>query len=241
MAPMMERLRGVAADCGLTLGAKFTNTLVVRNHRDFFDTDDMYLSGQPLHVVAMAIFAKFRRRFPDIPASFSAGVDRGNFADCVALGLTPITTCTDLGDAELQMGDVHVVAEFQSALGPLVLDLYASGTVGAELTIYDVPDAPDALGIEAVNTGKVVLDLQSFEGDLTLFSYEAIELLLASILSDVLAGDLLVGLVGAFPLPSVTIGGYVPGLAEDATLFFDPHTLNGVGAHRLLGGDLSTE
>lgn len=152
-----------------------------------------------------------------------------------------ISTCTDLGDAEIQMGDVHVLAEFDSAVGPLVLDIYASGVVGAELTIYDVPDAPDALGIESVNTGIVALDLQSFEGDLTLFSYEAIELLLSSILSDVLAGDLLVGLVGAFPLPTVPVGGYVPGLPEDATLSFDPHTLNGVGAHLILGGNLATE
>jgi putative selenate reductase len=31
-----------------------------------------------------------------VPISFSAGVDARNFADCVALGFTPITTCTDL-------------------------------------------------------------------------------------------------------------------------------------------------
>jgi len=31
-----------------------------------------------------------------VPISFSAGVDNQNFPDCVALGFTPITTCTDL-------------------------------------------------------------------------------------------------------------------------------------------------
>ncbi len=96
MVPMVRRLRAVAADRDLTLGVKFTNTLVVKNHRDFFTTDDMYLSGQPLHVVATHLFAKFRGVFPDVPVSFSAGVDQKNFADCVALGLVPITTCTDL-------------------------------------------------------------------------------------------------------------------------------------------------
>jgi hypothetical protein len=160
----------------------------------------------------------------------------------IAPMLPPVlTTCTDLGDAELQLGDIHVVAEFDSAVGPLVLDLYASATVGADLTVYQIPDAPDALGIEAVNTGTIVLDVQSIQGDLTLFSDEAMELLLGSILSDVLAGDLLVGLVGAFPLPSVPVGAYVPGLAPDAELVFDPHTLEGVGAHLILGGDLATD
>jgi putative selenate reductase len=31
-----------------------------------------------------------------VPISFSAGVDSRNFAECAALGFTPITTCTDL-------------------------------------------------------------------------------------------------------------------------------------------------
>jgi putative selenate reductase len=31
-----------------------------------------------------------------VPLSFSAGVDSRNFADCVALGLAPVTVCTDL-------------------------------------------------------------------------------------------------------------------------------------------------
>ena len=40
---------------------------------------------------------RFRRQFGDrVPVSFSAGVDRRNFADAVALGLTPITVCSDL-------------------------------------------------------------------------------------------------------------------------------------------------
>ena len=39
----------------------------------------------------------FRRTFGDAhPISFSAGVDAGNFADAVALGLKPVTVCSDL-------------------------------------------------------------------------------------------------------------------------------------------------
>ena len=56
----------------------------------------MYLSGPPLHVITLALVERFRRARPAVPLSFSAGVDNRNFADCVALGLAPVTVCTDL-------------------------------------------------------------------------------------------------------------------------------------------------
>src|SRR5207302_754242 len=58
---------------------------------------EMYLSGPPLHVLAMALVARFREKFGDAyPISFSAGIDRANFPEAAALGLCPVTTCSDL-------------------------------------------------------------------------------------------------------------------------------------------------
>ena len=99
MTGMVERLGATARSFGLGFGVKFTNTLVVENHRSFFPAteQDMYLSGPPLHVLAMRLVARFRERFGDRYAvSFSAGVDQHNFADAVGLGLVPVTSCTDL-------------------------------------------------------------------------------------------------------------------------------------------------
>jgi putative selenate reductase len=96
---IVERLGATADALGLSFGVKFTNTLIVTNHRGFFPTTEqqMYLSGQPLHVIAVSLVRKFRQRFGDrFPISFSAGIDRKNFADAMALGLTPITVCSDL-------------------------------------------------------------------------------------------------------------------------------------------------
>jgi putative selenate reductase len=95
---MMDRLGKVAEGEGLTLGAKFTNTLVVSNHRTFFPKEDrMYMSGQPLYPISLSLALKFREAVgADMSISFSAGIDAQNFADAVASGLTPITTCTDL-------------------------------------------------------------------------------------------------------------------------------------------------
>ena len=98
MLEMTDRLVERARALGRELRLKLSNTLVVRNHRSFFPPGEsvMYLSGPPLHVVTLALVEKVRRARPEIPLSFSAGVDNRNFADCVALGLAPVTTCTDL-------------------------------------------------------------------------------------------------------------------------------------------------
>jgi len=93
------RLGELARSLELGCGVKFTNTLIVENHRSFFGDHvrEMYLSGPPLHLLAMHLVRRFRRLFGDrFPISFSAGIDARNFPDGVALGLVPVTVCTDL-------------------------------------------------------------------------------------------------------------------------------------------------
>ena len=100
---LCERLTAFAARRGRSVGFKFSNTLEVENHRNFFTPDNriMYLSGQPLHVIALALTDEFcravaGRRAGDVPISFSAGIDARNFPLAVACGFTPVTTCSDL-------------------------------------------------------------------------------------------------------------------------------------------------
>ena len=95
----VERLGQTADSLELGFGVKFNNTLIVENQRNFFPETEkvMYLSGTPLHVLGINLVQQFRERFGDrFPISFSAGIDKTNFADSVALGLTPITVCSDL-------------------------------------------------------------------------------------------------------------------------------------------------
>jgi putative selenate reductase len=94
-----DRLSRLAASRGLRFGAKFSNTLEVQNHRNFFQPSEkiMYLSGAPLHLITLTLAGEFRKAMgAAFPISFSAGVDRKNFANLVACGFVPITTCTDL-------------------------------------------------------------------------------------------------------------------------------------------------
>jgi putative selenate reductase len=98
-ADFMDRLVGTGRSLGLGVGVKFSNTLLVDNHRSFFPATEkaMYLSGPPLHVLAMHLVQRWRRVFGDrTTVSFSAGIERTNYPDAVALGLVPVTVCTDL-------------------------------------------------------------------------------------------------------------------------------------------------
>ena len=106
---MMARVTDAGHELGLHTGAKFTNTLEVVNHRSFFPATEqvMYLSGAPLHPIAMELAWRFNEAFTEhqlatgadhapTTLSFSAGIDKHNFADCVACGFVPVTVCTDL-------------------------------------------------------------------------------------------------------------------------------------------------
>jgi len=95
--PMMQRLQNLAREKGKTVGAKFTNTLVVKNNEYYFNEPERYLSGPPLYVLAMHLVQKFRKSVgADFPVSFSGGINKDNFTEAVACNMAPVTTCTDL-------------------------------------------------------------------------------------------------------------------------------------------------
>jgi len=98
-ADLCRRLAAFAATRGRRFGVKLCNTLEVRNHRAVFPAECavMYLSGEPLYVLTMALARAFREAVgPELPFSYSGGVDKDNFADTVACGFVPVTVCTDL-------------------------------------------------------------------------------------------------------------------------------------------------
>ena len=114
---IMRRLESVAEKRGSPIGAKFTNTLVVRNDEEMFPTNTepwMYLSGPPLHVISMNLMQRFREDLGfEFPVSFSAGIDVKNFPAAVACGMVPVTTCTDL----LKQGGFGRLPGYLEALG----------------------------------------------------------------------------------------------------------------------------
>jgi len=114
-------LAGAAARLGLGFGLKLTNTLVVENHAGHLPGKEMYLSGEPLHVLALGLALTVREALgAAFPISFSAGIGAGNVATAVACGMVPVSSCTDLlrpgGYARLQR-QAHALAEAMRAAG----------------------------------------------------------------------------------------------------------------------------
>jgi putative selenate reductase len=131
---IVERLRARARALGRSFAVKLTNTLVVENHSDFLPASESlaYLSGPPLHVLAMHLVRRFRHAFGEsLPISFSAGIDRRNYPDAVALGLAPVTVCTDLlkagGYTRLQAYGSELARRMEAAGARTVADFAHAG------------------------------------------------------------------------------------------------------------------
>ena len=103
---LIGELRDYAAERGRRFGIKLTNTLVVNNAKQWMPDDTMYLSGPPLHVLAMTLLDTLATALPgkldipghdgDIMVSFSAGITKENLPDAIAAGVNPATVCSDL-------------------------------------------------------------------------------------------------------------------------------------------------
>ncbi len=103
---LIEELNHYAKDRGHRFGIKLTNTLVVDNTKGWMPDDTMYLSGPPLHVLASTLLERLSTALPgrlavpghdgDVMVSFSAGVNKENLADTIAMGVNPATVCSDL-------------------------------------------------------------------------------------------------------------------------------------------------
>ncbi len=167
---MIPRLDRLARSRGKRLAVKFSNTLVVKNHRTFFSEEVMYLSGAPLHVLTLNLVQKFREHLglrilprdcgedlsgsaislPEaIPTSFSAGLDSNNMANCVAMNFIPVTTCTDLlrpgGYARLirymeKLGD-KMNALGAARLPDFVVRYAGQGEAAVERVTHDLVDS----------------------------------------------------------------------------------------------------
>ena len=157
---MMKRLEEFARKHGKRVGAKFTNTLIVKNNQQVFTDEVMYLSGPPLHVLAMNAMHRFRSEMgASFHISFSAGITKHNFVEAVRCNMRPITVCTDLlktgGYTRLydylenlkkamEEQGVATVEEFiiGSAGDPVIHELAAAGMANANAIVPTLIENP---------------------------------------------------------------------------------------------------
>jgi putative selenate reductase len=143
MCGLVDRVARVADDHGRGFGIKLTNTLVVENEGDFLPPSEprKYLSGPPLHVIAMQLVQRARRTFGSrLPISFSGGIDCVNFPDAVALGLTPVTVCTDfLKPGGYRRGHAYFreLARRMDVVGARTIDEFIAGAYRLDAGVRD--------------------------------------------------------------------------------------------------------
>ncbi|MBD3764512.1 MAG: RNase adaptor protein RapZ [Rhodobacterales bacterium] len=74
---IVERLEPLAQERGLQIGVKFSNTLELVNKEKYFSDETMYMSGPPLHTIAVTLVEEWRKRVGNrFPITFAAGIDR---------------------------------------------------------------------------------------------------------------------------------------------------------------------
>ncbi len=164
---LIGELEQFAQAHGKHFGIKLTNTLIVENHKGFMPDPTMYLSGPPLHVLAMTLLGELHRALPGqlrvdgapdapIQVSWSAGIDKDNLAPSVGLGLVPATICSDL----LKPGGYGRLAPTLKKLRAAVIDAecdslsgfvaaHGPGSLDAYLASLYAPDTGAAYRAEA--------------------------------------------------------------------------------------------
>ena len=160
---LIGELNDYAKERGHKFGIKLTNTLVVKNHKQWMPDPTMYLSGAPLHVLASTLLAELADALPgqlmipghdgDIMVSYSAGINRDNLADTLATGVRPASVCSDL----LKPGGYGRLAPMLKKLTAAVADSGASNldefrTVRqAEAVAAGMPDSAHAHAADIVS------------------------------------------------------------------------------------------
>lgn len=151
---IMKRLEKFAANHGRNVGAKFTNTLVVKNNEQIFKDDVQYLSGAPLHVLAMNAMHRFRKAMgKHFHISFSAGITKHNFADAVLCNMKPVTTCTDL----LKTGGYTRMHDYLANL-KTAMEESNCATI-EELILHNAGKTDDVFAAGANNAERIVSEL----------------------------------------------------------------------------------
>ncbi|MCK5250461.1 MAG: FAD-dependent oxidoreductase, partial [Spirochaetaceae bacterium] len=94
---MLGRLETFAAEKGRRFGVKLTNTLASINNRDELPGDEMYMSGRSLYPITAAVASLVSTAFEGrIPISYSGGVSIHTAEGLLAVGIRPLTLCSDM-------------------------------------------------------------------------------------------------------------------------------------------------
>jgi putative selenate reductase len=121
---IIRSLQATGAKHSRQFGLKLTNTLESVNTKDVFGPGQemMYMSGRPLHPLAVTLADKLQKEFNnELLLSFSAGGDAFNISKLLSCGFRTVTVCSDL----LKPGGYMRLKQYYTELGKKFKELEA--------------------------------------------------------------------------------------------------------------------
>jgi hypothetical protein len=146
----------------------------------------------------------------------------------VVLKLDPLmapiaTTCTPSGALELQLGDMRIEADFKLLGVAAMVKGYASVRARVDLAL-EKQGATNALRVSLAAVEQISIEIAEVEG-LGPDGPDLVESLLKDGLLDTMVEQVVSGAVGAWPIPEVAPGQWVPGVPAGAKMTANPTTL----------------
>ena len=148
-----------------------------------------------------------------------------------------VTTCTEGGEAELQLGDAYLEAAFMMNGEPGSFAVYASARLGVEFGVVEVASGPNQLAIEKTELAEIKVDVLSAEGFGDV-GEDLVKMLFTQVVGGSMADELLAGLAQAYSLPAFDLGGLVPGLPVGSEIAFSPELAELDAGYILIGGEI---
>lgn len=149
-----------------------------------------------------------------------------------------LTSCTDDGAMELQIGDLALDVDLQGDTLSGTMKMVASARVAAVPTL--TPDAVtgrNTIGLKLLGVRQLAVQVLEAQGNLQ-GSEGLVESLVSAVVVDLFAGQTLSDALGAYPIPVLDLGEYVSVVPSGTELTFNPLTAEFAEGYLLLGGEL---
>jgi hypothetical protein len=136
-----------------------------------------------------------------------------------------VTTCTDDGKPEIQVGDLKMEGTFTLNGNAASFSVFASLRANMQVHVVPIPNGPSSIGGEVMSVEQFAVDVQSTTG-LGVVGDTLINVIMTEVLADYLLADIITGMAAAYPVPSIDLGGLVPGIPAGTNITFTPLSLS---------------
>jgi hypothetical protein len=152
-----------------------------------------------------------------------------------------VTSCTDSGYLELQVGDMKMDVNFKSGGMPLTITMYASFKVRVVVTLKKDGPGPNKLLVSIIAVDNFGVDVVGSNSSLPISDdlFNAmVEALVTEAAVDFFVNDLIKNLNMAFPMPQIEVGKLIPMIPSNKKATFNPVTVSLKDGHLVIGGKI---